>query len=179
MEISELKNPQSHKLQTKNLTIVFNPSGAENADVLLFDQASGQTKPAGEQKIFDGPGEYEVRDTIIEGVQTGTAVSYKIESDGLSLVRLGQQTAELTDKQIEALSPIDLLVIPCRGLNADQVSKLVSGLEPRIIVPIETDAALVKSLSSELGVKPESVAKFKVSLKDLPQDSQKLVVLGT
>lgn len=175
MEISQVHN--APKVQARSVSVIFNPTQTERADVVLYDSKTATPKLSEEQVCFDGAGEYEVKDTSIEGVATGTHTSYAISSDGLRAVRLGEGTTELNDAQQEALSSVDILMVPCAGLTPEQVSKLVSTLEPRVIIPLESDAAMLKKLEAELGVKPEKTAKFKATARDLPSDTQKLVVI--
>ena len=177
MEFSLLKAPQTYKVQSRNISLVFNPTQAEKADVLLFDQAQDKLKPVEGQKIFDGAGEYEVNDSLMEGVAINGGVSYRLDIEGIAVVHLAAGTAELTDKQIEALSPVDIAMVAAQDIEAQNLSKIISQLEPRIIIPVGADGPTLKKLAEELGVTAENTPKFKINAKDLPQDTQKLVVI--
>ncbi len=177
MEFSLIKSPKTYKVQSRNISLVFNPEAAEKADVLLFDKHQDKLKAAEGQKIFDGAGEYEVNDSLMEGVAINGGVSYRIDADGIAIVHLAAGTSELSDKQIEALSPVDIAMIASQDVSAQDISKIISQLEPRVIIPVGADGETLKKLAEELGVTAEKSAKFKISAKDLPQDSQKLVVV--
>lgn len=177
MEFSLLSSPQTFKVQSRNISVVFNPESAEKADVLFFDTHQDKVKPADNQKIFDGAGEYEVNDSLMEGVAINGGTSYRMDADGIVVVHLAAGTSELSDKQIEALSPVDVAMIAAKDIAAQDLTKIISQLEPRVIIPVGADAETLKKLAEELGVTAEKSAKFKIVAKDLPQDAQKLVVV--
>lgn len=81
-------------------------------------------------------------------------------------------------------------MIPVGGgktINAKQAVELISQIEPRIVIPmhyqikdLKTKTPLdgLETFIKEFGVTPkETVSKFKISKKDLPQDDVQLVVL--
>ncbi len=177
MELSLAKKPSIHKLQLKNLSVVFNPAGAEKADVLLFSEKQDKLSSTDDQKIFDGAGEYEVNDTMLRGVRLNGTTSYAIEGNGLRLVQLSEIEIKLNDKQVEQLTPIDILLIPAAEGKSETITAMISTLEPRIIVPVGADEAMIKKIAAELGVTAEKTAKFKISHKDLPEDSHRLIVI--
>lgn len=152
----------------------------------------------GDYFLIQGPGEYEVKQVFVYGVpgfhdasngnERGENVMYVLESEGLSLAHLGDiGQAELTQEQMEHLEGVDILVLPVGGVytvNAKQAAALVSQIEPRIIIPIHYQLPGLKikldpveKFVHELGLKAETVDKLKVSLKDLPQEEMKLIVL--
>jgi len=185
MEISLIQKPASHKIQSKQLSIIFNPTGVAKSDVVLFDHKQDKLRSGAEQKVFEGAGEYEVNDTMLQGVAVGgggegvSSVSYAVTGGGLRVVHLSDASVELSDKQIEQLTPVDVLMIPVgdKSGRPEAISKLISALEPRVIVPIGADDSAITKLAAELGVKPEKTPKFKITSRDLPEDSQKLVVV--
>ena len=95
MEISLIQKPATHKIQSKRLSVIFNPSGAARSDAVLFDHKQDKLKSSDDQKVFDGAGEYEVNDTMLQGVAIGDGVSYAIAGSGLRLVHLSDAIAEL------------------------------------------------------------------------------------
>lgn len=176
MEVSILKKPATIKVQSRNLNIAIDPTDEVKADVVLHSQP-GEYKVSAEQKVFSGAGEYELRDIMIDGVNVPGGTAYGIEADGVRIIHLASNENQISDAEQEALSPVDVLMIPAHDAKADVVAKLVSMFEPRIIIPVGGSEATIKALADEFGITPEKLPKTKITAKDLPQDSQKLIVL--
>src|SRR5262249_4557903 len=103
----------------------------------------------GNPRIVDGPGEYEIEQILISGVQTyhhserdrllGRNTAFLITMNDLHISRLGDPGGPLADQPQEALNGADVLFVPVGGgnsLNAEQAAEVISQLEPRIIVPM-------------------------------------------
>ncbi len=136
--------------------------------------------------VLDLPGEYEVGGAMITGVgtrrygdETGeldTIFSFNI--DGVKVVVTGSIAGDLSAEKLEALGKVDALVIPVGDNDADQASAaaaVVAKLEPAYVVPVgysKTPEAFLK----ELGVKPEPQPKLKLSAKELPAETQVVVL---
>ena len=107
---------------------------------------------AGEPKVFDAPGEYELSGITIRGVMTSLSpeqpvaeqieqrnVAYSIELDGVTVCHLGDIARPLTARQVGELAPVDVLLVPTGGgctLDMDQVLQTMQDLEPKIVVPM-------------------------------------------
>ncbi|MCA9952432.1 MAG: MBL fold metallo-hydrolase [Anaerolineales bacterium] len=100
---------------------------------------------SGREHVLDGPGEYEIGGVFVTGIatfhkQTGERnVVFVFDFDGLTVAHLGDMQEVPTQKQIEALEQVNVLLVPVGGgnsLNASQASELVSMLEPDIVVPM-------------------------------------------
>lgn len=150
--------------------------------------------------IIDGPGEYEAKDTFIYGISSwhdakggterGANTIYRIEMDGISLAHLGDLGHSLENGQIEKLEGIDILMIPVGGnftIDGKEATKIISQIEPRLIIPMHYS---IKGLNlkidkldtfcKEIGVcPPNTLPKFKVTKKDLPQEELQVVLLET
>ena len=98
---------------------------------------------------INGPGEYEVAGSLIEGVATyrdkqrgktvGKNTSYMIHLDDLSICHLGALAHTLNSGQIDSMKDADVLLIPVGGgavLDAAAAAEVVSQLEPRIVIPM-------------------------------------------
>jgi len=119
------------------------------------------------------------------GTQT---VVYRFDAEDISIGFLGQIDRQLTNREIETLGEIDILMIPVGGgsvLDAKSAQKIIDVIEPRIVIPMYYDVDGVKekldSIDSFCKVfgscTRENVNKFKIASKDLPQDSMKIVVI--
>lgn len=111
-------------------------------------------------RVVSGPGEYEVADVLIAGVATATEpgrgptnTAYVLRFDDLSVCHLGDVNNKLTDKQVEALGSIDVLLLPVGGggaLGPTRAAEVAAQLEPALIVPMHyrVDGAIQPTLES-------------------------------
>lgn len=169
MDIS-LLGSGSLKISGKNITAVSDPSdGKVKADVVILTQPNPNFKA--DAMVVDGPGEYEVKGTMITGAPAEESTVYAIRVDGVAVGVAGQITG-LNDKQIEALGQIDVLALD--ATDASVASKIVSQLEPKYVIPLGKDAA---AFLKEVGSNPEPTAKLKLNAKEMPLETT-VVVLG-
>lgn len=153
----------------------------------------------GEPFVIDGPGEYEIKEMYVSGVSTfhdqvegkekGKNVIYYISIDGLHLLHLGDLNHPLEEKHMEEMHEIDVLFLPVGGggdvLTAKQAAEVVGQIEPRIIIPMHYKTSgfcpkcdPIDSFIKATGLaKPEPIAKFKFSDKDMPQEETRVVIL--
>lgn len=183
------------RLRDRNITIVTDPYGKSIGYSLPRIQASVVTIShdhadhnyvegiKGDPKIIDGPGEYEVRGVFITGIPTfhdatkgakrGKNTVFLFEFNDLTICHLGDLGHVPTQSQIEALSEVDVLLIPVGAvytINAAQAAEIVSLLEPRLVIPMHYK-------TPALDIKLDGVSKFlkEMGLKRLaPQDSLKV-----
>jgi len=150
----------------------------------------------GSPYVIDTPGEYEVRDVFIQGIDSfhdekggaerGTNIIYRISMDDLVVTHLGDLGHALDTKQLERLEGTDILFVPVGGvytLNAPKAVEVINQIEPRMVIPmhykisgskIELDA--LEKFIKEIGMKPTEEEKLKISKKDLPIEDMELVV---
>lgn len=154
----------------------------------------------GEPKIVDGPGEYEVQQILITGVQTfhdqergallGRNTAYLITMDDVQFCHLGDLGAPLDERAQEALNGADVLFVPVGGgnaLDAERAAEVIAQLEPRIVVPMHyatpaykpNGAALdpIDKFCREMGVEvSEPVGKAVITKTSLPAEPQVLLL---
>jgi L-ascorbate metabolism protein UlaG (beta-lactamase superfamily) len=149
--------------------------------------------------LISGPGEYEVKNVFIQGISAfhdknegkkrGKVTIYTIKSEGMTICHLGDlgQT-ELTPDQLDEIGDVDILMIPVGGvytISAKEAIKIISQLEPKIVIPMHYKIPKLKIKLEELnkflkvmGIKrPEKSEKLSINKKDLPSDGTKVVVL--
>lgn len=150
--------------------------------------------------LVDGPGEYEVSEIMITGVQTRahmdedgqrSATIYKVLMDDIRIVVLGHVHPDLTDAQLERLGVVDVLFVPVGGngytLDGVGALKLIKKIEPKIIIPTHFEDKALKyevpqapldtalaGLSMEVA---ETVDKLKLKHADIGE-ATRLVVLN-
>lgn len=148
--------------------------------------------------VIDIPGEYEAGGTFVygiksvhdekEGKERGSNIIYRFETEGMSIVHLGDLGRQLTVEEMERLENVDILLVPVGGnttMSLKAMVEVVGELEPRIVIPmhyklpeVKMQLEAVDKFLRELGVgKIEPENKFKISRKDLPTEDMKVVVL--
>ena len=102
----------------------------------------------GEPRVFKSPGEYEFRSVSVRGVMTNQppdtpleqrSVAFTVEMDGVNICHLGDITVPPTTRQIDDLSPVDVLLIPTGGgctMDVDQVLQTMQDFAPKVVIPM-------------------------------------------
>lgn len=190
------------KIQTKNTatdtTLIFDPYKPKTGsfpkslgpDICLFTQGKEGSVPLSPNTyVIDIPGEYEVHSIFINGIAgTDNTLLFRIEAEQISLAHLGSLTDMPKDTVLNELEGTDILCIPIGGahtLDAETAAKLVSVIEPRLVIPIcyktqglGTEYETVQPFLKEMGASnPEIVSKYRATKKDLPQEEAHLVLL--
>jgi len=146
--------------------------------------------------VIDTPGEYEVRDVFIQGidsfhdekggVERGANIIYRISIEDLVITHLGDLGHALDTKQSERLEGTDILFIPVGGiytLNASKAVEVINQIEPRMVIPmhykttgLKIELDVLEKFIKEIGIKPTEEEKLKIAKKDLPIEDMELVV---
>lgn len=147
--------------------------------------------------IIQNPGEYENHGIAIrgiqsfhdnkEGVEQGLNTIYVLKAEELNVCHLGDLGHILTDKQVEDIGDIDILMIPVGGtytIDAKTAVEVINQIEPKIVIPMHYKiSGLTVSLDGpekfikEIGLTPEKTDKYKIAKKSLPAEEIKLVIL--
>jgi len=72
-----------------------------------------------------------------EGKKRGKNSAFIVEADGLKFCHLGDLGHDLTDEQVKAIGPVDVLMIPVGGIytiNGEEAKKVVTQLKPRLFI---------------------------------------------
>lgn len=176
MEIT-LSQKNALKLSAKSGVIVFNPTPEDKATVGLF---TSQTDTVSEKngRVFMGPGEYEVQGSMIEGIGLGqNNTAYSVVADGLHVFYAQGVTKTFTDAEVERIDGVDIMILNVEEDKAELMNGVISQIEPKVIIPLNENEAELKTLAAEFGAEINPVEKFKIAKKELPEDSQQLVVL--
>ena len=149
----------------------------------------------GEPYVIRGPGEFEVSQVFVTGVETSTGQGpdsgvnsiYLIQMDDLSLCHLGDLSHPLSASQIEVLSEADVLFVPTGGgctQPLTQLAETINRLGPRIIIPMHyrTEGVQVSldpldGFLEELGVKaPQTQSRLSVTATSLPPEPKVIIL---
>jgi L-ascorbate metabolism protein UlaG (beta-lactamase superfamily) len=182
-----------------NLAEVGLKSVAKPGDIVLFS-AEHKESPKDPKLLIDQPGEYEVSDISIQGIAARShmdeagkqsATMFKIIADDVRIAVVGHIYPELSDKQLEALGTIDILIIPVggNGYTLDPVGalKIIKKIEPKMVIPTHYADKAVKyevpqqdleTAIKELAMEPkETVDKLKLKSGDFISDVTQLAIL--
>lgn len=103
----------------------------------------------GDPSVVRDPGERSLRGVRVNGVQTfhdlesgarrGRNIVYHFELDGIRFCHCGDLGHDLTEDQVRAIGPVDVLFVPVGGvftIDGAQARALVSKLRPRVAIPM-------------------------------------------
>jgi L-ascorbate metabolism protein UlaG (beta-lactamase superfamily) len=138
--------------------------------------------------VLDGPGEYEVRHVLVNGVRTfrddvrgkerGRQTAFVVELDGIHTIHLGDIGHTLTEEKLAEIGRVEVACVPVGGsLSATKAAELIAQLDPRIVVPMavceeEADCdEAVKRFLHEMGAEPVVQAKLSVTPSSLPLET--------
>jgi L-ascorbate metabolism protein UlaG (beta-lactamase superfamily) len=190
------------KIQTKHegndIVSIIDPYRPKQGDfprslapdvALLTRGEEGSITLSGSPFILAMPGECETKGVLITAVAGPgpNTLMLRLDAEGISFGHLGLINKNLSNKQFDALSGVDVLCLPVgssQALSPEIASKIISIIEPRIVIPIafkcdnDPQAGGVESFLKEMGAtntKPEN--KIIIKKKDLPQEETQIVVL--
>lgn len=208
MEITHLGH-SCFKIAGKNLTVVTDPYNhpkiskkmpkVEAQVVTISHQHQDHNYKEGVRGDFlllDSPGEYEVKESFFQGIDSfhddskgeerGNNTIFTMEIDGVVICHLGDLGVELDNEQLEKVDGVDILMVPVGGtytIDAKTAVKVVNDIGPKIVIPmhykdtgIDIPLDPVDKFIKEMGETPETLDRLKVAKKDLPEE-MKVVVL--
>lgn len=200
------------KVQSGDLALAINPYGKEAGltpprfqtdvavvskhDTLFNNVDALANKGEVEPFIIDGPGEYETHGILVRGFpsfpeKAGSGILntvYAVEFEGMRLVIMGgYQEKTLRDDLHEAIGTPDILFIPVGGgsvIDAEIASKVITAIEPRIVIPTHYKIPGVKekldgidAFAKEVGEKLKPEERLTIKKKEVPTDTQRIVLL--
>lgn len=212
MEIKYLGHA-SFRLKGKDSKVVMDPFDSDmvgikfpsvDADIVTISHSHKDHSRADLVKdvkmVIDSPGEYEVMQTSFiglssyhddkKGEQRGENTIFVVEIDELRIAHLGDLGHGLSEKQVEAIGDVDVLMVPVGGvytINSKVAIEVVHSIEPIITIPMHyrTDKhnkdtfeklETVEEFLANVGLSVEKDSKLVVR-KDTLADLQKVVLL--
>lgn len=124
-------------------------------------------EPQINQVKLEGRGEYEVAEVVAEGLFDGV---YIFEAEGLRIVYLDNLNRALTEKEVDQLGQVDILIIPANSV----FSANVSALEPKITLPCLVEDA--KKFCSQHQCRPAKDKVLKIKPSQLAEENQIIVL---
>lgn len=165
MDISYLGHA-SFRIKSKTGTVVTDPfdstvgfsfpsTSADIVTVSHFHSDHNNTKAiSGTTRrvnpfVIDEPGEYEIEGVSVFGYKTfhddksgaerGENIVYVIQSEGIRVVHLGDLGHKLSEKMVETLDGVDVLMIPVGGvytMDAKLALETIETISPSIAIPM-------------------------------------------
>lgn len=193
--------------ERKCATIVTDPYAADmglgelklKADVVTISHdAPGHNFTqvvSGVEHTLNGPGEYEIGSVFITGVPTKSRngrfnnIIYVFDYNGLTVAHLGDIGDVPSQKQIEDLELVNVLLVPVgagTSLNAAKAAELVSMIEPNIVIPMHYELPglkpkldpLEKFLKEMGATDAKRESSFKATSADsLPEETEVVVLV--
>lgn len=148
------------RLRGRDAAVVMDPCapasgfrlGRPQADIVTVSAAGAEhgwvEGIAGEFRLLDAPGEYEIQNVLITGVATPAAggagngqrnVAFVVTLDDVTVAHLGDPAEPLPQAAMEELSRAHVLLVPVGGhghLAARAAAKIVAAVEPRLVIPM-------------------------------------------
>ncbi|MCX6740917.1 MAG: MBL fold metallo-hydrolase, partial [Candidatus Parcubacteria bacterium] len=163
------------------------------ADIVVLNNAASSSQAKKDIKegfVIDSPGEYEIKDVFVLGIQTKSDhLIYQIELEDIKIGYLGEINQSLTDSDLEKIDNIDVLIVPVGGkkntLSSEAAAEIIREIEPKIVIPscyqvpgLKAQLDPIEKFLKEMGVKRADVEdKIRLTKKELPEDGIKVMVL--
>lgn len=177
------------------------PQGQANLVLVSHDHADHNNVEAlkGEPRVVDIPGEYSVQGINIIGIpsshdnksgaERGQNTIFVLESEDMRICHMGDLGSDLSEKQLEAINGIDVLMIPIGGkytIDGKKAHEIIKKIEPKIIIPMHfkmkgtlIDIQDEKEFCDEIGTCPkERLSKINLKKKDLEEKNMEVVIMG-
>ena len=147
-----------------------------------------------EPMVLSGPGEYEIRGVIIEGVRSSLmgdgdpaelrSTLWLFEAEDIRVAHLGGMGKMPGAAELDVLSMADIVIVPIGQsdtLSGADAAKAVRAMEPSIVIPVgydPADPAALKAFVSAMASTPEEpVGRFTVTKRDVGDEKKRLVLL--
>jgi L-ascorbate metabolism protein UlaG (beta-lactamase superfamily) len=139
---------------------------------------------AGEPRVLDAPGEYEVGGILVTGIAAKRSdgsrnVIFVCELDGIRVGHLGLIGEAPAAAVLDELKHVDILLMPVGGgnaLSARLAADVMTTIDPAIVIPMnyKTEAEQLEldpldKFLSESGSRPEPEQKLTVNRSTMPQ----------
>ena len=152
----------------------------------------------GDPRIIDLPGEFSVKGINIigipsyhdenEGKDRGLNTIFLIECEDIKLCHLGDLGTTLSEKQLEKIGTVDILMIPIGGnytIDYKQAIETIKKIEPNVIIPmhfkLKNSTVAIddeKKFCAEIGnCSSDRPLKINLKKKDLDEKKMEIIVM--
>ena len=150
----------------------------------------------GEPKVLSSPGEYELSGIYVTGVmtphgggdpETKRNTAYVIEMENFRLCHLGDVSEVLSTRQVEEMTPVDVLLMPVGGIctvDLSQAMEMVRRLEPRAVIPmhyslpdLQVELGALDPFLREMGIgEVQPQARLNITRSNLPPEMRVVIL---
>ena len=181
-------------------TVGYEPLKLRSDIVTVSHEAPGHSfaqAVKGYSHLINTPGEFEIGDVFITGIQTNGIgkdeageprnTLYVFDYEGVTVAHLGDLRRVPSQTEIEALGTVHIVLVPVGGgggLNAAKAAEVVSLLEPGFVIPMHYGTstcnlrlAPLSKFLKEMGlgaIKPQP--SLKVTKSMIPEETHVVVL---
>lgn len=212
MKIRYLGHSSFQLIESTGTTIVTDPYSSSLGSAMPEVKADAVTvshhhydhdaveKVGGKPLVIDKEGNYELDGVEINSIKSfhdpeggklrGENIIFKFSMDGIEVCHLGDIGEECSTELIEALLPVDVLLIPVGGtytIDAEQAKEYVDRIMPDIVIPMhyrekgkKIDVDRVEEftdLFEEDEVDFDGGSEIDISREDLGGDTTRIIVM--
>ena len=176
-----------------NLNSVGLSSVGDKADIVIFtSKMLMNDHAANDAFIIDGPGEYEISEVSVLGIparahmddkDVKSATIYRLAFGTTMVAVVGHIYPELTDKQLEEIGMVDILIVPVGGggytLDPQGAEDIIKKIDPKVVIPThyqqegvqyEVPQAELEEFVAVSGITPEKTDKLKIKNDIFPDN---------
>lgn len=159
MEVSYLGNFE-YQLKHKEVKVRILP------DKTIIESGS-------EPITISGPGEYEVKGVLVAGFKSADEQTlYTYDLGEIRVAYLGTSKLKLTEKQLDWLDGVDLLLV------STQAVELVKQIKPSFVVPLDDqDKTKLDEFVKKLELEPKKEVKLALNKLDLPEETELVILI--
>ena len=164
---------ESITIKTQNENIAINSDKSSKATISIFSHRD-KIDHNEEAFVVDGPGEYEIRDVVIKGIDVIDSFLYVINVDGIKICFLTHSVSK--NEVYDEAGDIDVLCISLKGITAKESSSIIKAFTPKVIVAFESDKKDIDLIKKSITAEVLEGKKFSLKKKDFTEN--KILVLN-
>ncbi len=151
----------------------------------------------GSPQVVKGSGSKTIKGIPIKGVATyhdpskgserGTNTVFNLQVDGIQVCHLGDLGHVLTEKELNEIGPVDILIIPVGGyftIDAKEATRVVDQMKPKVVIPMHFKtgkcgfpiAPVEEFLKGKTGVKRAGTSEVTFTKNSLPGQMEVVVL---
>ena len=197
------------KIVSRNTILLIDPHSPETGltplrvktDIIALSnpqdkEMSHRKSLTGNPLIIDTPGEYSLSQLTLyargwHDEDGNERAFHRWHIENITLLHVGSLNRKLEDTELQELEDIDIdiLFLPVgggEGLDVEKALKLLTTVEPRIVIPIHykvpklnKDLASVDQFAKEMGVSPkDAIPKLNITNSKLPAEGLETIILS-
>ena len=200
------------RVRTRQAAVIFDPTdrsagidmGRPSGEIAALSQVQNPHHNhskgiKGDPVVVDGPGEYEILGTQIEGIRAlwpaaegaedeppEPTTLFICQAEEVRFAHLGGLGQPPTAPQSEALAGVDILIMPIAlpgGLDPERAARVARAIEPKMVIPVgyrpsaSGDCEELSTFLEAIGGEPEeAVSRLTVNRRNLG-DTRRIVLL--